>query len=99
VQRALRRLRQGRTTIVIAHRLTTVAEADQVAVIEDGRVVETAPLPRAGQGAAGPGRPLRRPVRPLAGGRRLTRQRRDRCQSGAAALAGVPPCGISFASR
>jgi hypothetical protein len=29
VQRALRRLRQGRTTIVIAHRLTTVAEADQ----------------------------------------------------------------------
>jgi ATP-binding cassette subfamily B protein len=40
VQRALRRLRQGRTTIVIAHRLTTVAEADQVAVIEDGRVVE-----------------------------------------------------------
>jgi ATP-binding cassette, subfamily B, bacterial len=43
VQRALRRLRQGRTTIVIAHRLTTVAEADQVAVIEDGRVVETGP--------------------------------------------------------
>jgi ABC-type multidrug transport system fused ATPase/permease subunit len=43
VQRALRRLRQGRTTIVIAHRLTTVTEADQVAVIEDGRVVETGP--------------------------------------------------------
>jgi ABC-type multidrug transport system fused ATPase/permease subunit len=43
VQQALRRLRQGRTTIVIAHRLTTVAEADQVAVIEDGRVVETGP--------------------------------------------------------
>jgi ATP-binding cassette subfamily B protein len=43
VQRALRRLRQGRTTIVIAHRLTTVAEADQVAVIEDGRVVEAGP--------------------------------------------------------
>jgi ATP-binding cassette, subfamily B, bacterial len=40
VQRALRRLRQGRTTIIIAHRLSTVAEADQVAVIEDGRVVE-----------------------------------------------------------
>jgi ATP-binding cassette, subfamily B, bacterial len=39
----LRRLRQGRTTIVIAHRLTTVAEADQVAVIEDGRVVEAGP--------------------------------------------------------
>jgi ABC-type multidrug transport system fused ATPase/permease subunit len=40
VQRALRRLRQGRTTIVIAHRLSTVAETDQIAVIEDGRVVE-----------------------------------------------------------
>ncbi len=43
VTEAMRRLRQGRTTIVIAHRLTTVAEADQVAVIEDGRVVETGP--------------------------------------------------------
>jgi ATP-binding cassette, subfamily B, bacterial len=43
VQQALRRLRQGRTTIVIAHRLSTVAEADQVAVIEDGRVVEAGP--------------------------------------------------------
>jgi ATP-binding cassette, subfamily B, bacterial len=39
VQQALR-LRRGRTTIVIAHRLTVVLEADQVAVIEDGRVVE-----------------------------------------------------------
>jgi ABC-type multidrug transport system fused ATPase/permease subunit len=43
VTEAMRRLRQGRTTIVIAHRLSTVAEADQVAVIEDGRVVETGP--------------------------------------------------------
>jgi ATP-binding cassette, subfamily B, bacterial len=43
VQQALRRLRQGRTTIVIAHRLSTVAEADQVAVVEDGRVVEAGP--------------------------------------------------------
>ena len=40
VQQALRRLRQGRTTIIIAHRLSTVLEADQIAVIEDGRVVE-----------------------------------------------------------
>jgi ATP-binding cassette, subfamily B, bacterial len=40
VQQALRRLREGRTTIIIAHRLSTVLEADEVAVIEDGRVVE-----------------------------------------------------------
>jgi ATP-binding cassette, subfamily B, bacterial len=40
VQQALRRLRQDRTTILIAHRLSTVIEADQVAIIEDGRVVE-----------------------------------------------------------
>jgi len=43
VQQALRRLRQGRTTIVIAHRLSTVLEADQIAVIEDGQVVEAGP--------------------------------------------------------
>ena len=43
VQQALRRLRQGRTTIIIAHRLSTVVEADQIAVIEDGRVVESGP--------------------------------------------------------
>jgi ATP-binding cassette, subfamily B, bacterial len=40
VQQALRNLRQGRTTIIIAHRLSTVIEADQVAIVEDGRVVE-----------------------------------------------------------
>jgi ATP-binding cassette, subfamily B, bacterial len=43
VQRALRRLRRGRTTVLIAHRLSSVTEADQVAVIEDGRVVEAGP--------------------------------------------------------
>jgi ATP-binding cassette, subfamily B, bacterial len=40
LQQALRRLRQGRTTILIAHRLSTVVDADQVAIVEDGRVVE-----------------------------------------------------------
>jgi ATP-binding cassette subfamily B protein len=43
VQQALRRLREGRTTIIIAHRLSTVVEADQIAVIEGGRVVEVGP--------------------------------------------------------
>jgi ATP-binding cassette subfamily B protein len=40
VQRALARALEGRTSLVIAHRLSTVREADQILVIEDGRVVE-----------------------------------------------------------
>lgn len=40
VQRALERLMQGRTTIVIAHRLATVLKADRILVMEDGRIVE-----------------------------------------------------------
>jgi ATP-binding cassette, subfamily B, bacterial len=41
VQEALRRLRQGRTTLVIAHRLATVLEADRIVVMDQGRVVAT----------------------------------------------------------
>jgi len=41
VQMALARLRSGRTTIVIAHRLSTVRDADLVVAMEDGRAVET----------------------------------------------------------
>lgn len=41
IQQALRRLAAGRTTIVIAHRLSTVADADRIVVLEDGRVAET----------------------------------------------------------
>jgi subfamily B ATP-binding cassette protein MsbA len=41
IQVALARLMQGRTSIVIAHRLSTVRQADLVAVLEAGRVVET----------------------------------------------------------
>ena len=41
VQAGLERLRQGRTTIVIAHRLSTVIDADIIYVMEAGRVIET----------------------------------------------------------
>ena len=40
VQGALERLMQGRTTFIIAHRLATVRNADKIAVIDAGRVVE-----------------------------------------------------------
>src|SRR5690606_13044530 len=40
VQQALETIRKGRTTIVIAHRLSTVLSADRIVVMEDGRVVE-----------------------------------------------------------
>jgi ATP-binding cassette subfamily B protein len=40
IQRALRRLCQGRTAIIIAHRLATIRDADRIAVIKHGSVVE-----------------------------------------------------------
>jgi subfamily B ATP-binding cassette protein MsbA len=40
VQQAIDRLMQDRTVLVIAHRLATVRHADQILVIDDGRVVE-----------------------------------------------------------
>jgi glucan exporter ATP-binding protein len=40
IQRALRALTKGRTTFVIAHRLSTVRDADQILVLNDGRLAE-----------------------------------------------------------
>jgi len=40
IQEALLRLMEGRTSFVIAHRLSTIREADQVLVINEGRIVE-----------------------------------------------------------
>ena len=43
VERAVDRLLEGRTAIVIAHRLTTIERADEVMVMEGGRIVERGP--------------------------------------------------------
>jgi subfamily B ATP-binding cassette protein MsbA len=40
VQQAIERLMEGRTSIVIAHRLSTVQRADKIIVLEDGKIVE-----------------------------------------------------------
>jgi ATP-binding cassette subfamily B protein len=41
IQEALDNLIQGRTTIAIAHRLSTLRKADRIVVLEHGRIVET----------------------------------------------------------
>ena len=43
VQEALARLRRGRTTVVVAHRLSTVRSADLVVALSDGRATECGP--------------------------------------------------------
>jgi len=56
IQRALRRITAGRTSLIIAHRLATIREADRIAVIREGAIVELGPhdalLARGGHYAA-----------------------------------------------
>jgi ABC-type multidrug transport system fused ATPase/permease subunit len=40
INRALRQFRQGRTTLTIAHRLSTVVDADVIVVMQDGRILD-----------------------------------------------------------
>ena len=40
IQATLRKARSGRTTLVVAHRLSTVADADEILVLKNGRIVE-----------------------------------------------------------
>ncbi|WP_370302639.1 ATP-binding cassette domain-containing protein, partial [Pseudooceanicola sp.] len=41
VQQAVDRLAQGRTTLIVAHRLATVKKADRIVVMDQGRIVAT----------------------------------------------------------
>ena len=64
VQEALARLMEGRTAIVVAHRLSTVASLDRIVVLSQGRIVEDGPnaTPASGTAKPAPSRGSRRRV-------------------------------------
>ena len=66
IQAALDTVSRGRTTIVIAHRLSTVIAADEIIVLKDGEIAERGTH----QALLAAGRPLRRDVEPPARGDR-----------------------------
>ena len=66
IQAALERVSKGRTTLIIAHRLSTVVHADEILVLDKGVIVERG----AHEALARQGRPLCGAVEPSARGRR-----------------------------
>jgi len=46
LERALDRLLEGRTAIIIAHRLATLARADDILILDDGRILDYGPRER-----------------------------------------------------
>ena len=92
IQAALARLLEGRTGLVIAHRLATVRNADRIIVLQDGRVVESACMPSDARA-----RPLRQALSPQL---RIVRRRpkRRRLPKVPGSLTGYPKQALESAS-